>query len=62
MANNAYCSVNYLWYFHRKELGLPEDATDEEFEAAAEEAVRNILDDVARQVHIHYNDLEITLH
>ena len=62
MANNAYCSVNFLWYFHREELNLPEDATDEELEAAAEEAVKDILDYVARHAHIHYNDLEITLH
>ena len=61
MADNAYCSVSYLWVFNREELNLPEDATDEEFEAAAEKAMKDILDYTARHANIHYNDLEISL-
>lgn len=60
-AETAYCSVTYLWSFTRAELGLPEDATNEEFEAAAEAKMEQITDAITHMADIYHNDLEISI-
>lgn len=57
----AYCSVTYLWSFTRAELGLPEGATNEEFEAAAEVQMEKITDQITHMADIYHNDLEISV-
>lgn len=57
----AYCSVTYLWSFTRAELGLPDDATNEELEAAAEAKMEQITDHITHMADIFHNDLEISV-
>ena len=57
----AYCSVTYLWSFTRAELGLPDDATNEELEAAAEAKMEQITDHITQMANIFHNDLEISV-
>lgn len=55
----AYCSVTYLWSFTRADLGLPDDASDAELEAAAAAMMEQITDHISYMVDIFHNDLEI---
>jgi len=57
----AYCSVTYLWSFTRADLGLPDDATNEELEAAAEAKMEEITDHITHMADIYHNDLEISV-
>lgn len=57
----AYCSVTYLWSFTRAELGLSEDATNEELEAAAEAKMEQITGHITHMTNIFHNDLEISI-
>lgn len=57
----AYCSVTYLWSFTRAELGLPDDATNEELEAAAEAKMEQITDHITQMTDIFHNDIEISV-
>lgn len=57
----AYCSVTYLWSFTRAELGLPDDATNEELEATAEAMMEQITDHISHMADIFHNDLEISV-
>lgn len=57
----AYCSVTYLWSFEPHDLGLPEDCTEEELEAAAEKRMEKITDAVAGLADIFPNDVEVSV-
>lgn len=61
MKKTAFCSLTYLFSFTRAELGLPDDATDEELEAAAEIKMEQITDYIAMMTDIYHNDLEISV-
>ena len=55
------CSVTYLWSFTRADLGLPDDATNEELETAAEAKMEQITDHITHMADIYHNDLEISV-
>ena len=57
----AYCSLTYLFSFTRAELGLPDDASNEEFETAAEAKMEQITDYITAMTDISHNDVEITI-
>ena len=57
----AYCSLTYLFSFTRAELGLPDDASNEEFEAAAEVKMEQITNYIATMTDIFHNDVEISI-
>ena len=57
----AYCSVTYLWSFTRAELCLPDDATNEELEAAAEAKMEQITDHITHMADIFDNYLAISV-
>ena len=57
----AYCSLTYLFSFTRAELGLPDDASNEELEAAAEIKMEKITDYIAMMTDIYHNDVEISI-
>ena len=57
----AYCSLTYLFSFTRAELGLPDDASNEEFEAAAEAKMEQITNYIAAMTDIFHNDVEISI-
>ena len=57
----AYCSLTYLFSFTRAELGLPDDATNEEFEAAAEVRMEEITNYITAMTDIFHNDVEISI-
>ena len=57
----AYCSLTYLFSFTRAELGLPDDASNEELEAAAEAKMEQITDHITHMADIFHNDLEISV-
>lgn len=57
----AYCSVSYLWSFTRKELDLPDTATDLELEEAAKTLMEEILEYISYTANIVHNDLDITV-
>lgn len=57
----AYCSVTYLWSFTRAELGLPDDATNEELEAAAEARMERITTYISEMTNIFHNDMEVSV-
>lgn len=57
----AYCSVTYLWSFTRADLGLPDDASNAELEAAATAMMEQITDHISHIADIFHNDLEISV-
>lgn len=57
----AYCSVTYLWSFTRAELGLPEDATNEELERAADARMEQITNLISMQADVFPNDIEVSI-
>lgn len=57
----AYCSLTYLFSFTRAELGLPDDATNEELEAAAEAKMEEITNYITAMTDIFHNDVEISI-
>ena len=57
----AYCSVTYLWNFTRADLGLPDDASNAELEAAATRMMEQITDHISYMADIFHNDLEISI-
>lgn len=57
----AYCSVTYLWSFEPSELGLSEDCTEEELEAAAEERMEKITNIISQRADIFPNDVEVSV-
>lgn len=57
----AYCSVTYLWSFTRADLGLPDNASNTELEAAAMSMMGQITDHISHMADIYHNDLEITI-
>lgn len=57
----AYCSLIYLFSFTCAELGLPDDASNEEFEAAAEVKMEQITNYIATMTDIFHNDVEISI-
>lgn len=57
----AFCSLTYLFSFTRADLGLPDDATNEELEAAAEAKMEEITDHITHMADIYHNDLEISI-
>lgn len=57
----AYCSITYLWSFTRADLGLPDDASNAELEAAAQTKMEQITDHIAHMADIFHNDLEISI-
>lgn len=57
----AYCSVTYLWSFTRADLGLPDDASNAELEAAAALMMEQITDHISYMADIFHNDLEISI-
>lgn len=57
----AYCAVTYLWSFTRAELGLPDDATNEELEIAAEKRMNEILEEIYERTELCHNDCEISV-
>lgn len=61
MEKTAYCSLTYLFSFTAAELGLPNDATNDEIEAAAEKRMEKLIDYVAETSGIIHNDLEISV-
>ena len=50
----AYVSVTYLWSFEPHGLGLSEDCTDEELEAAADEHMEKITNAISDLADIHF--------
>ena len=57
----AYCSVTYLWSFTRKELNLPDTATDFELGEAVKNYMDEILKHISHTLNIVHNELEITV-
>ena len=57
----AYCSVTCLWSFTRADLGLPDDASNAELEAAAALMMEQITDHISHMANIFHNDLEISI-
>jgi hypothetical protein len=57
----AYCAVTYLWSFTRADLGLPDDASNAELEAAATAMMEQITDYIAQMANIFPNDLEVSV-
>lgn len=57
----AYCSLTYLFSFTRAELGLPDDASNEELEAAAEAKMEQITNYITAMTDIFHNDVEISI-
>lgn len=55
----AYCAVTYLWSFTRADLGLPDDASNAELEAAATTRVEQIINHISYMTDIFHSDLEI---
>ena len=56
----AYCSLTYLFLFTAAELGLPDDATEAEVEAAAEAKMEEITEYISEQTGFSHNDCEIS--
>ena len=57
----AYVSVTYLWSFEPHDLGLSEDCTDEELEAAADEQMEKITNAISDLADIYPNDVEVSV-
>lgn len=57
----AYCSVTYLWSFEPHDLGLPEDCTEEELEAAAEARMEKITEVISELADIFPNGVEVSV-
>jgi hypothetical protein len=57
----AYCSLTYLFSFTAKELGLSEDASPAEIEAAAEIFMEKITDFITANTGFIHNDCEISV-
>ena len=57
----AYCSLTYLFSFTTKELGLPENASSAEVEAAAEIFMEKITDFITVNTDFIHNDCEISV-
>lgn len=54
----AYVSLTYLFQFEPKELGLTEDCTEEEFEAAIDGQLSEVFDKVHEIMGVP-NDIEM---
>lgn len=61
MKKTAYVSVTYLWTFERSDLGLPEDTSDDEFEAAVNAHMEKATDQIGVQADIFPNDIEVSI-
>ena len=57
----AYCSLTYLFSFTAKELGLSENASPAEIEAAAEIFMEKITDSIMINTGFIHNDCEISV-
>ena len=57
----AYCSLTYLFSFTAKELGLSEDASPAEVEAAAESFMERITNFITANTDFIHNDCEISV-
>ena len=57
----AYCSLTYLFSFTAKELGLSENASPAEIEAAAEIFMEKITDYIMVNTGFIHNDCEISV-
>ena len=54
----AYVSLTYLFQYEPKELGLTDDCTEEEFEAAIERQLSELFDEVYEFMGVP-NDIEM---
>ena len=57
----AYVSVTYLFQFEPSEVGIPEDCTKREFEAAIDGYLNRVFAEVQAAADIIPNDVEVEI-
>ena len=57
----AYVSVTYLFQFEPSEVGIPEDCTKREFEAAIDGCLNRVFEEIHTIAEITPNDIEIEI-
>lgn len=61
MKKQAYVSVTYLFTFEPSEVGIPEDCTKSEFEAAVDGYLNRVFEEVEGAADIIPNDIEVDI-